>query len=150
MFSVSLQNIDFLSYWNRKSACLYSKVVASPLLKSSLCFYSPVSSILLIKSFSLALKTSKIHGHLLLENSKDPLVFRCAPKLQTGTWKVRDAVLYCENDMEINQACGNGHHNRHKLGYTSTPRVHKRRSSKYYWRYIPGYHKLINETHAVS
>ena len=87
---------------------------------SSLCFYSSVSLCPLpIKSLSSALKASKISGHLLLRNSKDPLVSSCVPKLQTGTWKVKDAVLSCENDLKISQACGNGHHNRHELGYTT-------------------------------
>ena len=89
---------------------------------SSLCFYSSVSLCPLpIKSLSSALKASKISGHLLLRNSKDPLVSSCVPKLQIGTWKVEDAVLSSENDIKISQVCGNGHHNGHGLGYTTTP-----------------------------
>ena len=99
---------------------------------SSLCFYSSVSPCPLpIKSLSSALKASKISGHLLLRNSKDPLVSSCVPKLQTGTWKVEDAVLSCENDIKISQVCGNGHHNRHGLGYSTTPKVPKNKSSKH-------------------
>ena len=91
---------------------------------SSLCFYSSVSPCPLpIKSLSSALKASKISGHLLLRNSKDPLVSSCIPKLQTGTWKVEDAVSPGENDIKINQVCGNSHHDRHGLGYTTTPKV---------------------------
>ena len=70
---------------------------------SSLCFYSSASPCPLpIKNLSSALKASKISGHLLLRNSQDPLVSSCVPKLQTGTWKVEDAVLSCENDIKIN------------------------------------------------
>ena len=58
-----------------------------------------------MKSLSLALKASKISGHLLLMNSPDPLVSSCIPKFQTGTWKVKDAVLSCESDIKINQVC---------------------------------------------
>ena len=77
---------------------------------SSLCFYSSVSRCPLpIKSLSSALKASKISGHLLLRNSKDPLVSSCIPKLQTGTWKVEDAVLSCKNDIKISQVCGSDH-----------------------------------------
>ena len=91
---------------------------------SSLCFYSSASPCPLpIKSLSSALKASKISGHLLLRNSRDPLVSSCVPKLRTGTWKVEDAVLSCENDIKISQVCGNGHHNKHGLGYTTTPKV---------------------------
>ena len=99
---------------------------------SSLCFYSSVSPCPLpLKSLSSALKDSKISGHLLVRNSKDPLVPSCVPKLQTGTWKVEDAVLSLENDIKISQVCGNGHHNRHGLGYSTTPKVPKNKSSKH-------------------
>ena len=99
---------------------------------SSLCFYSSISPCPLpIKSLSSALKASKISGHLLLRNSKDPLVSSCVPKLQTGTWKVEDAVLSSENNIKISQVCGNGHHNRHGLGYSTTPKVPKNKSSKH-------------------
>ena len=61
---------------------------------SSLCFYSSVSPCPLpIKRLSSALKASKISGHLLLRNSKAPLVSSSVAKLKTGTWKVEDAVL---------------------------------------------------------
>ena len=91
---------------------------------SSLCFYSSVSPCQLpIKSLSSALKASEISEHLLLRNSQDPLVSGCVPKLQAGTWKVEDAVSLCENDIKINQVCGNSHHNRHGLRYITTPKV---------------------------
>ena len=51
--------------------------------------------------FLLALKASKISGHLLLTNSQDPLVSNCVFELQGGTWKVQDAVLSCENNIKI-------------------------------------------------
>ena len=118
---------------------------------SSLCFCSSVSLCpLTIRSLSSALKASKISGHLLLRNSKDPLVSSCIPKLQTGTWKVEDAVSSCENDIKINQVCGNSHHNRHGLGYTTTPKVPRHKSSKHYRRYISEYHKSIDDTYAFS
>ena len=89
---------------------------------SSLCFYSFVSSCPLpIKSLSSALKASNISGNLLLRSSRDLLVSGCIPKLQTGTWKVEDAVSSGENDIKINQVCGNSHHNMHGLGYTTKP-----------------------------
>ena len=118
---------------------------------SSLCFYSSVSPCPLpIKSLSSALKASKISGHLLLRSSQDPSVSGCVPKLQAGTWKVEDAASSCENDIKINQVCGNSHHNRHGLGYTTTPKVPRHKSSKHYRRYISQYHKSIGETYPFS
>ena len=118
---------------------------------STVCFYSSVSPCPLpIKSLSSALKASKISGHLLLRNSKYPLVSSCVPKLQTGTWKVEDTVLSCENDIKIRQVCGNSRHNRHGLGYTTTPKVPKNKSSKHYQRYISVHHKTIDDTYGFS
>ena len=91
---------------------------------SNLCFYYSVSPCPLpITSLSSALKASKVSRHLLLRSSQDPIVLGCIPKLQTGTWKVEDAVSSFKNDIKINQVCGNSHHNRHGLGYTITPKV---------------------------
>ena len=116
---------------------------------SSLCFCSSVSPCPLpIKNLSSALKASKVSGHLLLRRFQDPLVSGCIPKLQAGTWKVQDAVSSCKNDIKINQVCGNSHHNRQVLGYTTTPKVPRHKSSKHYWRYISEYHKQIDDTYA--
>ena len=118
---------------------------------SSLCFYSSVSPCPLpIKSLSSALKASKISGHLLLRRSQDHLVSGCIPKLQAGTWKVEDAVSSCENDIKINQVCGNSYHNRRGLGYTTTPKVPRHKSSKHYRIYISEYHKSTDDTYSFS
>ena len=119
--------------------------------RSSLDFYSSASLCPLpIKILSSALKASKLSGHLLLRNSQDPLVSSCVPKRRTGTWKVEDAVLSCENDIKIGQICGNGHHNKHGLGYTTTPKVPTNQSSKHHRRYISDHHKTIDDTYAFS
>ena len=104
---------------------------------------------MVIKSLK-RLKASKISGDLLLRSSQDPLVSGCVPKLQAGTWKVEDAVSSCENDIKINQVCGNSHHNRRRLGYATTPKVPRHKSSKHYWRYISEYHKSIDDTYGFS
>ena len=118
---------------------------------SSLCFYSSVSLCSLPnKSLSSALKASKISGDLLLRDSKDPLVSSCVPKLQTGTWKVEDDSLSCENDIKISHVCGNANHIRHGLGYTTATKVPKNKSSKHYRRYISVHHETIDDTYNFS
>ena len=85
-------------------------MVTSPYPTSSLPFYSSKSlSAMPIKSLSSALKASKISGLLLLRNSQDPIVSSCVRKPQSGTWKNGDAISSCENDIIINEVCGNGH-----------------------------------------
>ena len=111
-------------------------------LTSSLCFYSSVSLCPSpIKSLSSALKASKISGHSPLRSSQNPLASGCVAKLQTGTWNVEDAVLSCKNDIKFNQVCGNSHHNRHGIGYSTTQKVPRNKSSKRYWRYISDHRK---------
>ena len=118
---------------------------------SSLCFYSSASPCPLpIKSLSSALKASKISGHLLLRNSQDPLISSCVPKLQTGAWKVEDTVLSCESDIKFNKICGGQYNNRLGLGYTTTLKVPKNKSSKDYRRYISNHHRTIDDTYAMS
>ena len=118
---------------------------------SSLCFYSSVSLCPLpIKSLSSVLKASKISGHLLLRNSQDALLSSCVPKLKTGTWKVEDDGLFCENDKKISQVRGNGHHIRHGFGYTTTTKVPKNKCSKHYGRYVSVHHEIINDTYNFS
>ena len=126
-------------------------MVTSPSLNiKSLFFYSSVSLCPLpIKSLLSVLKPSIISAHLLLRNSFDPLLSSCIPKLQTDTWKVEDAVLSCKNDIKINQVCGNSHHNRHEIGYTSTQKAPKK-EPKHYQRYILDHHKTFDGTYAFS
>ena len=112
---------------------------------SSLCFYSSASPCQLpIKSLSSALKASKTSGPLLLRNSQDLLVSSCVPlrnsqdllvsscvpKLQIGVWKVEDTVLSCESHITFNKICGSQHNNRLRVGYTTTSKVPKSKSSK--------------------
>ena len=151
MTSPNLRNTTFFSIFKleQKVSVFIRKWLHLHHSTSSLCFYS-LASPWPIKSLSSALKASKISGHLLLRNSQDPLVSSCVPKLRTGTWKVEDAVLSCENDIKISQVWGNGHHNKHGLGYTTTPKVLKNQSSKHYRRYISDHHKTTDDTYAFS
>ena len=115
---------------------------------SSLCIYFSVFLCPLpIKSLSSALKASKIIGYLLLKNSLDHLVSGCIPKLQTGNWKVEDAVLSCENDIKISQVCRNNHHNEHGLGYITTPEVTRNKSLKHYLIYISDHHNSNDDAY---
>ena len=59
-------------------------------------------------------------------------------------------LFCCGSNIKINQVCGNSHHNRHGLGYTTTQKVSKNKSSKHYQRYISDHHKTINDTYAFS
>ena len=68
---------------------------------TNLCFYSSTSPCPLpINSLTSILKSCKISGHLLLRDSKDPLVAASNPVLQSGgSWKVKDAVRSAESEL---------------------------------------------------
>ena len=128
LISLALRNFGFYSTYSFLGSNSFSVLIQrwlhlhystlSPL------FYSSVSLCPLpIKSWSSALKASEINGHLLLKSSHDSLVSGCTTKLQTGNWKVEDAVLCCENGIKISQVCRYSHHNRHDFAYTTTPEV---------------------------
>ena len=79
-------------------------------------------------------------GFTFKRSSQDSLVSGCFPKLQTGTWEAKDAFSFFENDIKINQVCGNSYHNRHGIGYTTTPKVPTHKFSKQFQRYILEHH----------
>ena len=45
------------------------------------------------------LKSSKISGHLLLRNLKDPLVFSASPNLKSGHWKATSLAQVTEAEV---------------------------------------------------
>ena len=58
--------------------------------------------------------------------------------------------MSCGNDIKISQGCENSHHNRHGLGYTTTPKVPKKKPSKHYRRHISVHHETIDDTYGFS
>ena len=117
---------------------------------SSLCFYSSASPCPLpIRSLTSVLKSAKISGHLLLRDSKDPLVSSFAPKLKTGQWKVDEAVASTESDMHLNQICGHYQFGRQGLRYIPSNKVPKDKATKAYRKYVSQHHTKIDDTYAV-
>ena len=58
--------------------------------------------------------------------------------------------MSCGNDIKISQGCEKSHHNRHGLGYTTTPKVPKKKPSKHYRRHISVHHETIDDTYGFS
>lgn len=92
-----------------------------------------------IKSLTSLLKRSKISGHLLLRDSKDPLVSNSAPTLKSGLWKVEGAVKTAEAELAVKSAMGTPQFGRAGLGMRKGVRVPKTRQCH-------AYRKLISET----
>ena len=119
-------------------------VTSSSLNIKSLFLFFSISVSIANKNLSSVLIASKVSGKCTFKKLSRSF------KLQTGTWKVENAVSSCKNDIKINQVCGNSHHNRQGLGYTTTPKVPRHKSSKHYQIYISEYHKSIDDTYAFS
>ena len=99
MASPDLQNTNFLPFkLEQKVSVFIRKWLHIHHTTSSLCFYSSVFPCP-FRTLSSALKGSKISGNLLLRYLRDTLVSIRIPKLQTGTWRVEDAVLSWENNI---------------------------------------------------
>jgi len=52
------------------------------------------------------IKTSKVSGHLLLRETKDPLVTAAVPKLKVGRWNVEGAVTTAEGEAQFRRILG--------------------------------------------
>ena len=69
-----------------KVACLHKWLSIHP-STTDINLYSPISFCSLpIKSLTDTLKSSKISGHLFLQDSKDPTVASVSPKIKSGRW----------------------------------------------------------------
>ena len=118
---------------------------------SCLSFYSSSSPCQLpIKSLTSVLKASKISGHLLLQESKDPLISDCVPNLNSGSWNAKTAVSMTERDVHLKSNISNANYNCSGLGYSKTSEVPSDKSSKEYRQFICKHHQSIDETYAFS
>ncbi|XP_057310634.1 uncharacterized protein LOC130648598 [Hydractinia symbiolongicarpus] len=76
---------------------------------TNLCLYDSSSPCSLpIKSLTSILKSAKISGHLLLRDSKDPLVSAAVSILKAGRWSVSNSVRIAEAELKIKEIIGLG------------------------------------------
>ena len=118
-----------LSNYIRKWLNLHSSI-------SNISLFSEVSPCPLpLKSLTSILKSSKVSGHLLLRDSKDPCVSSDIPSLKAGNWSVDKAVLTAERKLEFQEILG--YHQSNRAGFGS------RRSAKTPTKGTHEYRKLI-------
>ena len=89
-----------------------------------------------LKSLSSVLKSTKVSGHLLLRDSKDPLVASSNPDLKSGNWRVADAVKCAEEKLAFRDILG--YHQSNRAGFGS------KESTKTPSRGTHDYRKLIS------
>ncbi|XP_057305436.1 uncharacterized protein LOC130642368 [Hydractinia symbiolongicarpus] len=84
---------------------------------TNLCLYASSSPCSLpIKSLTSILKSAKISRHLLLRDSKDPLVSAAVPTLKAGRWSVSNSVRIAEAELKIKEIMGLPHFGKGGLG----------------------------------
>ena len=107
---------------------------------TNLCLYSSSSPCPLpVKSLTSVLKSSKISGHLLLRDSKDPLVSAVKPALYSGSWKASDAIDSAEAELRFKNIRGPPQFGRAGLGMSSHKTVPVE-------KHCHDYRKLISDT----
>ena len=92
-----------------------------------------------IKSLTSILKSSKISGHLLLQDSKDPLVSSVSPSLKSGHWKATSATQITEGELNFCKIRVPLHLDRSVLGNVKPTPVPQEGSQ--------AHRKLVTKTH---
>ena len=113
---------------------------------SNICFYASSSPCPLpLKSLTSILKSSKISGHLLLRDSKDPLVSGSKPDLKSGSWKVKEAVRSAEAELLFKTIIGPPQFGRAGLGTSQITTIPETKQCHDYRKLISDTSKEINE-----
>ena len=93
---------------------------------TNLCLYSSMSPCPIpVKSLTSIFKSSMISGHLLLRDSRDPLVSSSVPTLKAGSWDIKKTIKVAEDDLAFRKILGHIQHGRSGLGLNKlakTPR----------------------------
>ena len=91
----------------QKVSTFIRKWLHLPKSTSNVCLYGSCSPCPLpIRSLTSILKSAKISGHLLLRDSKDPLVSSTPPALKAGRWSVGKAVQIAESEVRVKAMMG--------------------------------------------
>ena len=106
---------------------------------TSISLYSPISPCPLpLKSLTDILKSSKISGHLLLRDSRDPLVSSTDIKLKAGIWQPNTSATIAEAELNFQKIRGPIYKGRSGLGVKKPVPVPPKQSH--------GYRKMVSST----
>ena len=137
IYEISISHASFL---DKKISKFIRKWLNIHSSTTDISLYSSISPCTLpIKSLTSILKSSKISGHLLLRDSKDPLVSSVSPSLKSGHWKATSATQITEAELNFCKIRGPLHLGRSGLGNVKPIPVPEERSQ--------AHHKLVTKTH---
>ena len=99
---------------------------------TNLCLYSSTSPCPIpVKSLTSIFKSSKISGHLLLRDSRDPLVSSSLPTLKAGSWDIKKTIKVAEDDLAFQKILGHIQHGRSGLGLNKIANTPPKQSHEY-------------------
>ena len=104
IYEISISDASFLEKKTSKFIRKWLNILSSTTDISLYSFISPCP--LFIKSLTSILKSSKISGHLLLRDSKKPLVSSVSPSLESGHWKATSATHITEAELNFCKKSG--------------------------------------------
>ena len=104
IYEISIFHASFLEKKISKFIRKWLNIHSSTTDLSLYSFISPCP--LPIKSLISILKSSKISGYLLLQDSKDPLVSSVSPSLKSGHWKATSATQITEAELNFRKIRG--------------------------------------------
>ena len=102
-----------------------------------------------IKSLTSILKSSKISGHLLPRDSKNPLVSSISPSLKSGHWKATSATQITEAELNFCKIRGPLHLGRSGLGSVKPTPVPEE-GSQAHRKLVTKTHREIEEEHNLE
>ena len=99
---------------------------------TNLCLYSSTSPCPIpVKSLTSIFKSSKISGHLLLRDSRDPLVSSSVPTLKAGSWDIKKTIKVAEDDLAFQKILGHIQHGTSGLGLNKLAKMPPKQSHEY-------------------
>ena len=137
IYEISISHASFLE---KKISKLIRKWLNIHSSTTDVSLYSLISPCLLpIKSLTFILKSFKISGHLLLRDSKYPLVSTVSPSLKSWHWKATSVTQITEAQLNFRKIRGPLNLGRSGLGSVKPTPVPKEGSQ--------AHHKLVTKTH---
>ena len=147
IYEISISRASFLE---RKISNFIRKWLNIHSSATDISLYSLISPCPLpTKSLTSILKSWKISGHLLLQDSKDLLVSSVSPSLKSGHWKATSATQITEAELNLCQIRGPLHLGRSGLGSIKPTSVPEE-GSQAHRKSVAKTHREIEEEHNLE
>ena len=138
-------SISHASILEKKISKFIRKWLNTQSSTTDISLYSLISPCpLSIKSLASIFKSSKITGHVLLLDSKGPLVSSVSPSLKRGHWKATSAIQTTEAELNFHKIRGPFHLGRSSLGNVK-PTYVPEEGSQAHCKLVTKTHKEIKE-----